>query len=346
MIKKLILVLLTLVSVYKHTTGQGPILCSSDSDSPISIISSCPAEKLPLDSAVDLEQSYVLEDSEYIRHYTVSSKSTSYRMISVSGEINMIERTSKFGTGYSSFPVENVKKALSNDDNRLPIDFSSSNNGYPLSAIGMLSSVDPNSKQTYPNGSIFMAPGGFGITAAHCVYNELTGFVNEPKGNFKLTNILSSSELVFDYSSYITDIFVPNLYFSSQNDAEYDWAVIKFADKTLENKIGAFNIASGFSMYDKVNTSFGFPKDKGFAPHCSSGKGVLNLQPRYYDLYQTVSKGMSGCPIMLFNYDSVTLDEYNVVTAINSQINFTNGIGHLRATRITNSLVSLIRLLK
>lgn len=334
MIKILILVSLTSISVYK-LAEQEPIQCSADSESPISITSSYPVEELPFNSTINLEQSNALEDSEYICHYIVPSKSTSYRMISVSAEINMVKRTSGYGKGYSSFPVKNVKKELSNEDNRLPIDYSSSNNGYPLSAIGLLSSIDPNSKQTYPNDSIFMAPGGFGITAAHCVYSELTGFVNEPKGNFKLTNILSSSELVFDYASYITDIFVPNLYFSSQNDAEYDWAVVKFADKTLENKVGTFNIAQDFPCMIKPILLSAFQKTRALR-RIVLRERVLDLRFRYYDLYQTVSKGMSGGPVMFFNYDSVALEEYNVVTAINSQTYFTNGIGHLRATRITN----------
>lgn len=258
----------------------------------------------------------------------------------------MIEKTSKFGKGTSSIPVKNIKKTLNDVDNLVPIDFLSANNGYPMSAIGMVSSSDEDSNKTLFNGTIFMAPGGLGITAAHCVYSSLSGFINEPKANFSLTNIASNGEFVFEYSSVITDVFIPNLFFSSPNEADYDWAVVRFSDKNIETKTGSFNIASGFSMYGQTNTLIGFPRDKGFYPHSSSGYGVISTQPRYYDLYQTVARGMSGGPVMFNYFDSVTLDEFGVVTAINTKMHTTNGFQHLRATRISNSMVSLIRMLK
>lgn len=278
-----------------------------------------------------------------ICHYSTSKKTFTYETISVSSAISMVEKTSNYGTGHFAIPETDVKQSLSLYDNRVEIKYSSTNNGYPFSAIGM---INGNLDGTTYNGSIFMAHGGFGITAAHCVYNKSGQFLNNLQSGFKLSKILSTSHIEFEYGSYISDVYVPKEYVDFPENANYDWAVVKFNDTTLEKSIGSLTIGSGFSMYDRINTAVGFPADKGFNPYSSSGKGTIETTERYYDLYQYVSEGMSGGPVIFDYFDSYSLDEYMVVSGIISQKVESPNFRHLRATQISNALISLVRLLK
>lgn len=333
---------IAVLSLYKEGVQALAINCSFQFEAPIAFdfINHSDIAESNIDlSPVSTE--IASNEQANICHYSVATGTISVESISVSSAISVIEQTNKFGRGTCDIPTENIKRSISFDDNRVAIDYEAKN-GWPFSAMGIIKSTFEVGA-TF--GTIFMAPGNLGITSAHCVLND-GSFPGSSQTGFQLQE-LNGSSFTFEYGSNITDIFIPNEYYSSPYGPDYDWAVVKFADSTLESSVGSLSIGSGFSLYDTTNTIVGFPKDKNFVPQSSSGHGVISCESNYYELYQFVNKGMSGGPLFFNYFNPSTLDEYMVVAGVTSQLVTYQSSGYTtRATRISNSLISLVRLLK
>ncbi len=203
--------------------------------------------------------------------------------------------------------------------------------------------------------SCFLLSNGYALTAAHCVYIN-GGYTSNITATFSFNAGTKYSKTVKVTNTYIPKLWRalnPNSISETPTEAQknVDWAILKFDDLTLPKTFGATTIASNTTMDSNTYyISLGYPQINNYKLTYSLGKGVISKTEYRYDLYNSISAGMSGGPLIgLYDeYDDHIQDYhyYNYIIGINStgepdtyEKDFYSWSGY---TRITNTMIDII----
>ena len=213
----------------------------------------------------------------------------------------------------------------------------------PITTIGKLTgTLDSKTFQ----GSCFILPNGYIMTAAHCVYID---------GNY-IRNLYVNFEYIKGGKFKIVESYLPkawvdsnptfNTSYPTTEQKNNDWAILKIANTTQLSVYGSTTIFTNSDFSGDEYIAIGYPQ--GGNLKYSKGYGTISQTEYRYDLNTYVTGGMSGGPLIAYftEWDEriqETLRYIGVIGIIStSEPDYPSNNSWTGVTRITNTMLTFI----